>query len=262
MPSSLSESDHKESTMQVSIIGSGNVAHVFGLRLKERGCTIREVVGRTIEDVDELGRSLAARTEKDMSKLDGESDIYLLAVNDDAIKEVAAQLPPTQALVAHCSGSTPLQSIPHGKRAVLWPLQSIHEGAAYRWEDMNIVLESDTDLGTVEAINLIDNLGAKSVQMDKESRSRAHLVAVILNNFGNHLLHMADVLCSEKGMDRRLFQDLMLYTLSVEGQAKDHQTGPAIRGDYRIIQKHLKELEGHPTFHSIYESMSNSISQS
>lgn len=259
---SLSEADQKENIMRVSIIGSGNVAHVFGLRLKERGCTIREVVGRTIEDVESLGKSLEARTEKDMTSLDGESDIYILAVNDDAIKEVAAELPSTQALVAHCSGSTPLQSIPHGKRAVLWPLQSIHEGAEYRWEEMNIVLESDTDLGTVEAMNLIDRLGAKSVQMDKESRSRAHLVAVILNNFGNHLLHMADVLCAEKGMDRRLFQDLMLYTLSAEGQAKDHQTGPASRGDDRIIQKHLKELERHPAFRSVYESMSKSIRES
>lgn len=246
----------------ITIIGNGNVANVFGDRLLEEGAVIREAVGRNIEEVSELAERWSAKAISDPSTLDGQSDIYLIAVNDDAIIEVAAALPHTSALVVHCSGSTRLDVISHPKRAVLWPLQSIMKGEAYDWSSMNIVLESDTDLATVEAMNMVDMLGATPVHMSKKERKQAHLVAVILNNFGNHLLHMADVLCKERGMDRRLFQELMSYTLDVKGDAAEHQTGPAVRGDNTIIERHVAQLKNHPHFQEVYKAVSDSIIQS
>ena len=122
-----------------------------------------------------------------------------------------------------------------------------------------MVMEADTDLASVKALDLISTFGAMAVRMGSSERNTAHLVAVILNNFSNHLLHMADVLCEEKDMDRRIFQDLMEHTLQYEGPAIESQTGPAAREDLQVMDRQIRLLKKHPHFQEVYKTISNSI---
>ena len=52
-----------------------------------------------------------------------EADLYLLAVSDDAISEVAVKLPHS-AFVAHTAGGVPINDIPQKRKGVFYPLQS------------------------------------------------------------------------------------------------------------------------------------------
>ena len=243
----------------VSIIGAGNIAWVFGQRLKKKGYEIREVSSRDVKAGKALSHALQAEFIPLGNRMDGKSDFYLLAVNDGAIHECVGLIPSTKGLVVHFSGSTTLHAITQPSRAVLWPLRSISKDADPDWKSMNIIMESDSDFASVRAMDLIQDLGAKAVRMDEKKRKQAHLIAVILNNFSNHLVHMADVLSAEQGMDRIIFHDLLSSALLSTGLAKDRQTGPAVRDDQGIIDRQMNMLSHHPEFQEIYKTMTESI---
>jgi predicted short-subunit dehydrogenase-like oxidoreductase (DUF2520 family) len=247
---------------KATIIGSGNVAWAMAIRLFSQDWTIQEICARNADSGKDLSRKVSAQYVSFPEKIDPNVNVIIIAVSDDAIKKVANQLPNTKALVLHCSGSTPLASLPQRYRGVIWPLRSIARGQHLSWSNLNIVVEADTDIASVRCLDLISALGARPVQMDSKERMTAHLVAVILNNFSNHLLHMADVLCDEKGMDRRIFQDLMAHTLDYKGAAIESQTGPAARKDMKIIKQQLALMKGHPDFQEVYNVLTKSIIKS
>lgn len=247
---------------KASIIGSGNVAWAFSKRLHAAGWTITQVCSRNQESGQELADKVDSEFISRPQELKSNVNVIIIAVTDDAIKRIADKIPNTKALVLHCSGSTPLSALPQRYRGVIWPLRSIAKGQNLSWSNLNIVVEADTDIASVRCLDLIEALGAKPVQMDSKERLTAHLVAVILNNFSNHLLHMADVLCDEKGMDRRIFQDLMAHTLKYKGAAIESQTGPAARKDMKVMKRQLSLMKKHPQFQEVYQAMSTSIIQS
>lgn len=75
--------------MKINIVGRGNVATHLSLALENKAEVIR-VNPRSLEEY-----SLDA-------------DITLIAVSDNAIREVAESLPVSRAIIAHTSGSTPI----------------------------------------------------------------------------------------------------------------------------------------------------------
>src|SRR5918912_2702015 len=93
--------------MRLGIIGGGRAAWAFGSTWRRigwpiAGVVLREGAGRTpsssipsLLDVPLLSlEELALR-----------SDLILIAVKDSAIKEFAERIPPTSAVIFHCSGS-------------------------------------------------------------------------------------------------------------------------------------------------------------
>ena len=69
------------------------------------------------------------KTRPEMLRKD--ADIYLIAVSDRAVAEVAATLPiPEEAAVAHTAGSVPVTAIPErfARRAVFYPMQTFTRG--------------------------------------------------------------------------------------------------------------------------------------
>ncbi len=228
-------------------------------RLFKEGWSIIQVCARNSNAGEELAKKVSAKHIISPKDLDPRVNVMIIAVSDDAIKKVADNLPNTKALVLHCSGSTPLSVLPQRNRGVIWPLRSIAKGQHLSWATLNMVIEADTDMASVRCLDLVASLGAKPVQMDSKERLTAHLVAVILNNFSNHLLHIADVLCDEKGMDRRIFQDLMAHTLKNKGAAIESQTGPAARKDMTVIKRQLDLMKHYPEFQKVYQAISSSI---
>jgi predicted short-subunit dehydrogenase-like oxidoreductase (DUF2520 family) len=231
----------------------------MGQQLHSKGWDVRQVYARNIKAAQALAKAFDARAISELAEVEPDLNVILIAVSDDAIKSMSDELPNTTALVLHCSGATPLNVINQVYRGVVWPLRSISQNQATNWKGLNVVVEADTDIATVRCLDFVQDLGANAVQMDGKERSTAHLVAVILNNFSNHLLHMADTLCDAQSMDRRIFQDLMAHTLTYKGKAALSQTGPAARNDHKIIEHQLKQLKAFPQFQEIYSAMSQSI---
>ena len=111
--------------MQVTIIGSGNVATVLGRLLIEKGHRVAEVYSRNPAHAASLANQLQATAVSDLSLLGRRSDFYLLAVTDDALPAVASTLSLPGKLLLHTAGSVSKDVLKNvsDQYGVLWPMK-------------------------------------------------------------------------------------------------------------------------------------------
>ena len=246
---------------KVVLIGSGAVATSLAAALRDK-TEITQVFSRTLDHAQQLastidGCSATAR----LSELDPNADVYIIAVKDDAIADVLSDTPDNGALWLHTSGSTPV-SVFEGRRlhyGVLYPMQSFSRTLTADMSRVHIFVEG-ADEATTQQITELARLMSEHVKVcGSEERERLHIAAVFACNFTNHLWTLASDLLAEKGLDFQAMMPLIgntvdkLNSLSPE----QSQTGPAARGDRRIIERHLSQLEGTPR--DIYRLLSDSI---
>jgi len=86
-----------------------------------------------------------------------------------------------------------------------------------------------------------------------------HIAAVMVNNFTNHIIHLAQQYSSENNIDFKHLQPLLKETvLKLEKTlAISAQTGPARRSDLAVIESHLQKLTGKTR--EVYKVISESI---
>ena len=53
--------------------------------------------------------------------------------------------------------------------------------------------------------DLVLKIGGKPIEMNSQKRSYIHLIAVIINNFGNHLIELGEKHCSKHGIPFAIF---------------------------------------------------------
>jgi hypothetical protein len=84
---------------------------------------------------------------------------------------------------------------------------------------------------------------------------------VFANNFVNLQFITAQQLLNENGMDFDLLRPMLAnyFQLLLQSNPAEIQTGPAIRHDDRVIQKHLDLLAGHPDIKEIYRLLTAQI---
>ena len=91
----------------IIIIGTGNVSYHLTRVLLQAGLRISRVIARTSASARKFNRDLGVSTASS-SWQPGQADLYILAVNDDSLKEAAANYNFNDHLVVHTSGSLPL----------------------------------------------------------------------------------------------------------------------------------------------------------
>lgn len=130
----------------IVIIGSGNVAESLARAIAGSGLRLVQVFARNAARAQEVaglaGCGWATRPEEL-----AEADLYLLAVSDRAVAEVAAALPiPERAVVAHTAGCVPLEALPakFARRAVFYPLQTFTRGRRVGFADLPVFIEAST----------------------------------------------------------------------------------------------------------------------
>lgn len=235
--------------MKIAIIGSGNVGHHLTRAFAESGQS--EVV------------SIASRR---LEEIPFDADLYLIAVTDGAIAEVAGKMPPVDGVVAHTSGSVGMEVIPESfaKRGVFYPLQTFTKDAMLEYGDIPVFVEANNAPALVILKNAARLFSESVLEADSALRRKLHLAAVFACNFTNRLYGIADELMRESGLDFRLFFPLIresvgkLRVLS----PSEAQTGPASRGDRTVCEEHLRMLEDRPELCRIYSMLTDSISKS
>ncbi|MDR2802028.1 MAG: NAD(P)-binding domain-containing protein, partial [Prevotellaceae bacterium] len=109
----------------ISLIGSGHAATHLANAFYARGYVIVDVYSRTPEHARQLAVQVNAQVAPGMCAL-RPADVYLIAVDDHAIPQVAQQLPLTQSLVLHTAGSVDLSALrKFPNHGVLYPLQTL-----------------------------------------------------------------------------------------------------------------------------------------
>ena len=248
--------------MKVSIIGYGNVATILGRKIIASGHEVVQVVGRDIEKAKSLAEKLFAKASNFTDLPDSKTELFIIALSDSGIQECFSFLKSSAALVVHTAGSVSkdvLQNI-SAQYGVLYPLQSLRKEM-----DQIPAIPILIDANSEKAIQTI-KLFAESISnqvcfSNDEERLKLHVAAVFVNNFTNHLYHLAEIICKKEKIDFELLKPLMQETLSRLNASSPEfvQTGPAIRKDMSTLEKHLNILNEFPQHKTVYQTLTESI---
>lgn len=238
---------------RISIIGSGNVAASVSKAIVNKGFTLVQVVGRKIENVQQLlallnsDQSIEAIT--DWTALNKEVDCFIVCVNDDAIASVLEDFPFKDKLVVHTSGSVGL-SVFNGfdKYGVFYPLQTFSKENPIVFDEVPLCMEGSSKEVVDGLIELGKALSNKVVKLNSQQREVLHLAAVFACNFSNYMYQVADELTTKNKIDFSILLPLINETANKikKYHPKEAQTGPAKRNDQQTIDKHLVMLEDNP----------------
>ena len=232
------------------MIGAGNVAWHLAPALENAGLVIESVYSRRSKRAQQLADRLY--NTEGQSHLDfstSEATLFILAVSDDAIMEVAQQLQlPEEATLVHTSGSQPLQALRRADTpytGVFYPLQTFSQHRVPDFRTIPICLESDDSEVLSRLTKLAKRVSGHVALVNSEERQMLHVAAVLANNFTNHLLHMAGTFVEAHHLDGALLHPLIEETVlkALESSPASAQTGPAIREDATTIRRHLKQLK-------------------
>jgi len=248
--------------MKVVIIGSGNVATVLGQRIKEAGNEILQVIGRSEEKAAVLASYLNCSYATNLLQVSGAADLYILAISDNAIANVASELELNSKLLVHTAASVSKEvlAVASDNYGILYPLQTLKTGIAYALRIPIVVDGSSTEnISTLKAF--ASQWADEVIVAGDEERLKLHVAAVFVSNFTNHLFALAEQYCNEEKLNFRLLRPLVEETIRrIEMVSPSAvQTGPAVRNDTSTIQKHQSLLSEHPQLLQLYNDLSNSI---
>ncbi|EMR02969.1 Rossmann-like and DUF2520 domain-containing protein [Cesiribacter andamanensis] len=254
-----------ENTFGISIIGAGRVGWHLAQGLSAAGHPINEIWSRRHSQAQELAERLpAARVVHTLDFSQSPSRLFLLTAADAALEELVRHLIlPTGALLAHTSGSQPLDILKKtaGHTGVFYPLQTFSKEKPVDFTQITICLEA-ADYASMQLLDAAARaLGAQPLPMSTQQRRQLHLAAVFASNFSNHLLRIAHELLQQSQLPAALLDPLIRETLEKAlslGPAAA-QTGPALRGDAPVMEQHLRQLFGEPAWLELYRLLSADI---
>lgn len=252
----------KTTTYKIALIGAGNVATQLGLALKESKHTIVQVYSKQISSSETLAKLLKCEHTNIPEKIDRTADIYIIAVNDDAIIAVVKQLKLSDQIVVHTSGSVDIKVLKSASKnyGVFYPLQTFSKTKKAEFKNIPICLEAN-NTSTLKVLESIGKSISNNVQsINSEQRKTIHVAAVFACNFTNHFYSIAsDILQSQK-LSLDILKPLIEETASKikNNSPAKMQTGPAIRGDKKTMEAHLKLISS-KEYKQLYKLVSKSI---
>lgn len=250
--------------MNVVMIGTGNVATVLCKLMYAKGHSIKQVVGRDEIKVNQLANLVQAESCIDIKNIKRDADIYIIAIVDDAVADVVNELYLQDKLLIHTAGSLSKHVLQNASSnyGVLWPLQTLRKETNHLPE-IPFIVDGSSELVINRLQNFAQTLSSKCFVANDEARIQLHLGAVVVSNFTNHLFALADDFCKKEQLDFQLLLPLINETvLRLANHApKDVQTGPAVRGDFETVEKHLQFLNNYPELQEFYNIFSKRISQ-
>lgn len=253
--------------MKIALIGAGNVATCLGPRLKEAGHEITAVYSRTVESARILADRLGATYTTDLKAVPA-SDAAIVMLKDDALKELAPAIADSlkDSLLLHTAGSVPLDiwyTAGAMKYGVLYPMQTFSKTSVIDWSQVPLFIEGSSDQMLNSIRELALTVSPDVTVLSSEGRKKLHLAAVFTCNFSNHMYAIAEQLLADEGVPFRVMLPLVRETArKVETMSpKDAQTGPAIRGDRKVIDEHLVLLKDNPEFAELYRLISTDINR-
>lgn len=249
--------------MNVVLLGSGKVATQVGKALHNAGIPVAQVYSPTLAHAQTLALQVHAKAISELAELTKNADVYIISVKDDAILSLVGQLDLGDKLVLHTSGSTAMDVIKSASTnyGVLYPLQTFSFDKTVDFSQVPIAVEASSPEVLKQLEALAHKLSPKIVQISSEQRLVLHIAAVFACNFSNHLYAIAQQLLENKGISFDYLRPLISETAAKVQQAlpSEVQTGPAIRKDEKILQKHLDFLKDQPQLQEIYRLLSQSI---
>ena len=248
----------------VVMLGAGNVAFHLACSLVNAGHKIVQIFGRSKQSTGELAKKLSCSYTLNVNDIIKDADLYIVAVPDASIGNLAQTLPKLNGIVVHTSGSTPIDTLKvlSNHYGVFYPFQTFSKARKLNLNGIPFCIEASSDEVCTLLFNLSESVGGKPIKMDSEMRRWLHLSGVFSSNFANHMFTLAQHIAETKGFSFDLLKPLISETVSkaLELAPVNSQTGPAIRGDLDTIKKHVAMLSSiNEEWMEVYRLLSSSI---
>ncbi len=252
---------------KIVLIGAGNLGYHLGIRLFECKAGLHQIFSRTVKSAEALSLQTGNTPFiTDLNEIDNEADLYIVAIKDDAIGEVAEklrELGDSGKLIVHTSGVTPMEVFqPWFKRyGSFYPFQSFSKDQLPDFSRIPLCYFATVETDKALLKKLGQKIGCKTYEINDQERAVLHVNGVFVNNFTNHLYQISWEIMEKEKLSFDLLRPLILETaLKVMDNAPiDMQTGPAIRNDQQSIQRHLNYLNNFPDYKKVYEVLSKGI---
>jgi predicted short-subunit dehydrogenase-like oxidoreductase (DUF2520 family) len=244
--------------LSLVILGTGNVAsHLFTAIKKNSHLEIKQVYGRSSKSLLPFEKDV--KTSNNNKKI-VDADLYLIAVSDDSVPEVATFLKHKKGLVVHTSGSSSINVLPSERKGVFYPVQTFSKDRAIDFSVVPICLEANSDNDLKLLRTLAQTLSDSVFTINSEQRKKLHLAAVFINNFTNHFYQIGEKICADEAIPFDILKPLISETSQKisDMSASQAQTGPAKRNDIETMQAHLDMLKN-PLHKKLYQLLSESI---
>lgn len=251
-----------DAAKSIVVIGSGNVASHLAKGLEMAGCRILQVCSPNPDHAARLASQLkGCESVTDVAGIDRTADLYLIAVCDAAVAQIASEMPHVDGIVAHTSGSVPLDALtPASPRiAVLYPLQTFSREAEVDLPEVPFFTEANAPR-VLEDIDAFGRMISEHVyHADSDRRRTLHIAGVLSCNFVNYLWDCTTDVLARDGYGFEVVGPLIKATLrkALAHGAHNSQTGPAMRRDVEVMRNHISQLP--PDLASIYGTLSRAI---
>jgi len=230
--------------IKVVIIGAGNVAtHLYQSFTKTKQLNVIQVFNRNNEHL-----SFVEGTTEKVSNIENiqEADLYVIAIKDEAIEEIAEKLNSKNGMVVHTSGSQPLQILSKfNNSGVFYPLQTFSKIKPVNFKEIPLCLEANSEENLEYLKKIASMISDKVFEVNSEQRKALHVSAVFVNNFSNHLFTLAADFCKKEELPFDILRPLIKETVDKLETLDPYsaQTGPALRNDQKTISAHLEMLD-------------------
>jgi len=251
------------SIQNIVLIGAGNVATHLALAFYKSGLNIFQIYSKSLDSAQELAKKVKATYTTDLQKIKLDADLYIISIADNAIEEVTAQFNLNDKLVVHTSGSVPMEILNtvSTNYGVLYPLQTFSKMKELDFNNIPLCLEANNS-ENFEKLNSFAKLISENIQViNSEQRKKLHLAAVFACNFPNFMYSVAAEITKQSEIDFDILRPLIKETADkiIGISPWEAQTGPAKRGDEKIMNEHLEMLSEFPEFKEIYKLISSEI---
>lgn len=252
--------------MKIALIGAGNLATNLGRALVVAGNPVCQVYSRTQEHAETLGIRLGCGGVSDLGEVVTDADLYIVALKDSVLADLLPRLVSgrERALWVHTAGSVPMSvwsDLGLTRYGVLYPMQTFSKAREVSFEEIPFFIEASGVGEQALLESLASSMSRRVCVADSGQRRALHLAAVFVCNFANALYTAGADLLAEQGLSF----DVMLPLIDETTRKIHHlppreaQTGPAVRNDRNVIDKHLALLDDHPDYRRLYDLMSEII---
>jgi len=215
---------------KIAIVGTGNI----GTWLL-----------KTLENQN--NSSVISISSRKMEKLPQDFDLYIFALKDDVYETVLQQVPFKMPQAVHTSGSLSQNILaPFAEKfGVLYPYQTVtNYELRIKNYDVPVCVEASDPTFENTLFQWANSIFKTVHKINENQRFAMHLAAVFANNFTNAMYEVAHQIFKENNLEWSLIFPLLENTLEKAKYNAPHlsQTGPAVRHDISIMEKHGNAL--------------------
>jgi predicted short-subunit dehydrogenase-like oxidoreductase (DUF2520 family) len=250
----------------VAFIGSGNLAWHLAAALDNTDYAVREVYSRNPAHAERLVERLyEAEVKASLDFSTSACGIFILAVSDDALQAIVREIVlPEECILLHTSGSQPIEVLRYAATpniGVFYPLQTFTRDVSVDFSEVPLFVEATNPTTTSVVMDMGRALSDNVVKITSPKRMALHVAAVFASNFTNHMLLLAQEIMKENSLSYDWLKPLIatMITKSLQIGPEYAQTGPARRGDFETLDRHMEFLQDDEATAELYKVISQDI---